>query len=138
MPTSVMNTVWCRMAGRSYKVFKVGFGGDGSYYVTTPYHPLNTAIAAKVQVNYANSQGLGIKQVLEDALEIAVVDDDERRLKLSHHPDGFLQFSGQGILSGRHPSGVAKGLGVRSWKLEHPTLRSVFWSRNVPARSNGT
>jgi hypothetical protein len=126
MPASVMHTVWYRVAGLSYKVFKVGFGGDGSYYVTTPYHPLDTAIAAKVRVNYARDQGLGIKQALEGALEIAVVDDDEHRLKLSHHPDGFLQFSGQGILSGRHPSGKPKGLGLRSWELQRPTFGPSF------------
>jgi len=26
----------------------------------------------------------------EKAIEVAVLDDDDRRLKLSHHPDGFL------------------------------------------------
>jgi hypothetical protein len=40
------------------------------------------------------------------------MEDDEYRLKLSHHPDGFVQFSGHGIKSGRNADGTPKGLGV--------------------------
>src|SRR3954465_8929708 len=78
----------------AYDLCKVLFGGDGSYYVTAPYHPQDRAVAARVVVNYADRSGL---LSLSSATELAVVDDDKQRLKLSHHPDGFLQFSGEGI-----------------------------------------
>jgi hypothetical protein len=123
---SVMHTIWYRSNDRVSKAFKVGFGGDGSYFVTAPYHPLDTAIAFKASLNYNRDHGLSIKEALDGAGEIGVLDDDEHRLKLSHHPDGFLQFSGTGIVSGRQPSGAPKGLGVRSWPLQRPTFGPSF------------
>lgn len=64
---------------------------------------------------------------------MAVVDDDDRRLKVSHHPDGFLQFSGQGIRSGRDEEGQPKGIGVFSWRLDRPTLGPSFsWGFSDP------
>jgi hypothetical protein len=102
---------------------KILFGGDGSYYVTAPYHPADKAIAAKVVVNFAKQDGLF---QLDDAVELAVLDDDERRLKVSHHPDGFLQFSGSGVRSGLDDQGRPKGLGVFSWPLTQPTFGPSF------------
>jgi hypothetical protein len=109
--------------GQNVDLFKILFGGDGSYYVTAPYHPLDRAIAARVTVNYAKSEG-GFS--LDEAEELAVVDDVNKRLKVSHHPDGFLQFSGQGIRSGLDEEGKPKGLGVFSWRLHEPTLGPSF------------
>src|SRR2546423_12523824 len=63
---------------------------------------------------------------LAEAEELATLDDDERRLKISHHPDGFLQFSGQGIRSGRDENGNPKGLGTHSFPLNLPTLGPSF------------
>lgn len=56
------------------------------------------------------------------AIEVAVLDDDEQRLKVSHHPDGFLQFSGNEIRSGREATGAPNGIGIVSWPLHQPTL----------------
>jgi hypothetical protein len=47
-------------------------------------------------------------------------------LKLSHHPDGFVQFSGTGIRSGRDEQGNPKGLGLRSFPLNRPTAGPAF------------
>jgi hypothetical protein len=119
VPRTVDYTIAYHDGTATYDLCKVLFGGDGSYYVTAPYHPQDRAIAAKVVVNYTDSDGL---MNLAEAKELAVVDDDKRRLKLSHHPDGFLQLSGEGITSGRDETGGPKGMGTFSWGLLQPTL----------------
>ncbi len=102
---------------------KILFGGDGSYYVTAPYHPADRAVAAKITVNYAKDDGWFD---LSDAVEVAALDDDEHRLKASHHLDGFLQFSGSGVRSGLDEHGQPKGIGVFSWPLTDPTFGPSF------------
>ena len=74
-------------------------------------------IRSKARVNYSRDQ---MDIPFEEAVELASLDDDDRRLKLSHHPDGFVQFSGEGVLSGRDPNGAARGMGVMSWPLAAP------------------
>lgn len=102
---------------------KLVFGGDGSYFVTAPYHPHDRAVIAKFTVNYAKEEQ---RYPLTDALDIGVLEDADRRLKLSHHPDGFLQFSGHGVVSGRDAEGEIRGIGVQSWPLYKPTLGPSF------------
>lgn len=119
MPRTVDYTIAYDDGNATYDLCKVLFGGDGSYYVTAPYHPQDRAVAAKVVVNYAAPEGL---MTLGESKELAVVDDDKRRLKLSHHPDGFLQLSGEGITSGRDETGAPKGMGTFSWNFLQPTL----------------
>jgi hypothetical protein len=102
---------------------KIILGSDGSYYVTAPYHPNNKALAALWTVNYARAPTV---VDFGEALDVAVLDDDNRRLKLAHHPDGFLQFSGEGVLSGRNADGSPKGLGTVSWPLVRPTFGPAF------------
>jgi hypothetical protein len=104
---------------------RIVFGGDGSYYVTAPYHPANRAIAGKYEVNYNPKRPQTISLVT-GGIEVATIDDDEQRLKLSHHPDGFLQFSGEGIRSGREADGSPKGLAVMTWPLKMPTYGPSF------------
>src|SRR3954470_886414 len=123
MPRSLDYTVAYDDGNDVVDLCKILFGADGSYYVTAPYHPADRAIAAKATVNYAEGADL---LSLDDALELAVLDDDERRLKVSHHPDGFLQFSGQGIRSGLDEAGQPKGIGTFSWPLTTPTLGPSF------------
>ncbi len=123
MARTIDHTIALHDRGQTVDLFKVMFGGDGSYYVTAPYHPLDRAVAARLTVNYADSDGTF---VLDEAEEVASLDDVDRRLKISHHPDGFLQFSGEGIRSGRDEGGEPRGLGVFSWPLTRPTLGPSF------------
>lgn len=116
-------TIAFRKAGVTYKLCKIWFGADGSYYVTSPYHPEGRAFLIKFRVNYSLQE---MTVPLEDAIDTAGVDDDEGRLKLAHHPDGFVQFSGQGILSGRDTEGNIRGMGVMSWPLDSPVRGPAF------------
>ena len=110
------------------KLFKLWFGSDGSYYVTVPYHPAKKAVLLKQTVNYVTSVPRTVDGgdfvSVEQAIDIASADD--ARIKLSHHPDGFLQFSGKGLLSGRNPDGSAKGIGILSWPLSQGCRGPAF------------
>ena len=115
-------TIVFRKPEAVYKLCKIWFGSDGSYYVTSPYHPERRAFLMKVRVNYSLQE---MKVPLEEAIDTAGLDDDQR-LKLVHHPDGFVQFSGQGILSGRDSDGSIRGIGVMSWPLDNPVRGPAF------------
>lgn len=123
MAKTVSYTVSYGHDGFVVDLCKIIFGGDGSYFVTAPYHPHDQAVAGILTVNYAFEEN---NISLTDSVDLALVDDDDQRLKLSHHPDGFLQFSGQGITSGRDDTGKPKGMGVFSWPLFKPTLGPSF------------
>lgn len=112
-----------RKGGVNYKLCRVFFGTDGSYYVTSPYHPAQKAVLVKMTVNYAREY---MEVPLEQMVDIASAEDDEKRLKLSHHPDGLVQFSGQGIVSGRDAEGNIRGMGVMSWPLDTPIRGPAF------------
>lgn len=116
-------TVLYEKAGERYKLCKIIYGPDGSYYITSPYHPSKEAVLGVHTVNYALSEMI---LSAEEAVDIAYADDDEKRLKLSHHPDGFLQFSGQGIVSGKDAAGNIRGIGVMSWPLNEPIPGPAF------------
>jgi hypothetical protein len=116
-------TVAVRKADAVHKVCKIWFGSDGSYYVTAPYHPDRSAFLMKCRINYAQSDVL---IEFEDAIDRAGLEDDDKALKLSHHPDGFVQFSGSGILSGRGADGTIRGMGLQSWPLTQPVLGPAF------------
>ena len=116
-------TVLFENGGDCYKLCKIIYGPDGSYYVTSPYHPSKEAVLAVLTVNYALSE---MEISLEEAIDLASVDDDARRLKLSHHPDGLVHFSGQGIVSGKDSAGNIRGIGVMSWPLDEPAPGPAF------------
>lgn len=51
-----------------------------------------------------------------DLLDAGLVEENE--IKLTHHLDGFVQFSGKGVFSGREKDGtIIKGMGVLSSPL---------------------
>ncbi len=106
----------------SFKICRVFFGADGSYYVTWPYHPERKAFLAKMTWNYAKDH---MWIAVQDMIDTGASDDDEGHLKLSHHPDGFVQFSGEGILSGKDGDNI-RGFGVMSWPLAHPAGGPAF------------
>lgn len=76
-----------------------------------------------MSVNYALQEQFVAFSELSDH---AGVEDERAALKLSHHPDGFVQFSGTGITSGRDDSGQPKGVGLVSWPLSDPVQGPSF------------
>lgn len=44
-------------------------------------------------VNYAKQH---MEAPLEEAVDLAAAEGQDKEIKLSHHPDGFMQFSGAG------------------------------------------
>jgi hypothetical protein len=116
-------TVKYEKDGTKYKLCRIFFGADGSYYVTSPYHPAEKAALMKVTVNYALSHTV---VPFSQAVDIASAEDDEKRIKFSHHPDGFAQFSGHGVVSGKDSEGNIRGVGVMSWPLDRPVIGPAF------------
>jgi hypothetical protein len=116
-------TVTYEKGGIKYKLCKVWFGVDGSYYLSSPYHRAQKAVLFKIKFNFTRH---GMSTPSGVLVDIASVEDDEKRLKLAHHPDGFIQFSGQGILSGKNPNGTIRGMGVMSWPLDAPVRGPAF------------
>ncbi len=118
MATNRYTIIFEETDGTRYKLCRILLTSDGSYFVTCPYHQSDKIFLGRLHINYANPK----KRANDPPIEYAIIDDDdEHRVKLAHHPDGFVQFSGQGIVSGRHPDGSAKGLGLKSWPLNLPT-----------------
>jgi hypothetical protein len=78
-----------------------------------PFHKSGKAYLYKTTVNY----DVGFEQSVSwsDFLETGLV--EEERIKLSHHPDGFVQFSGPGVFSGRNEDATIRGMGVMSQPL---------------------
>jgi hypothetical protein len=99
------------------KVCRVWFGSDGSYYVTAPYHSARSASVSMITGYYERRKSTTNR---DSQVEIGLLEDDQKRLKLSHHPDGFAQFSGEGIVSGRGDDGSPKGIGIMSFTLARP------------------
>jgi hypothetical protein len=110
-------------SGQWHKVCRVIYGTDGSYYVTSPYREGGGAIVSKMTVNYARDEHF---LAFEEFIELASVEDEQRAVKLSHHPDGLVQFSGPGVTSGRDENGDPIGVAVRSWPLDRPVSGPSF------------
>jgi len=121
MANSGKCTVLFEKEGVLYKLCKIIFGSDGSYYVTVPYHSAKKGIFVKLVVNYSQRES---KVNFGDTIDMASA--DEQRIKLSHHPDGFVQFSGEGLVSGKDANGSIKGIGVMSWPLKKPVRGPAF------------
>jgi hypothetical protein len=116
-------TIVYETGGIRYKLCKIWFGSDGSYYVTSPYHTAEKAYLFKATINYAHTD---FEIAFSEMLELGSVEDGDHRLKLSHHPDGFIQFSGQGIVSGIDEQGQIRGMGIKSWPLAYPVRGPAF------------
>jgi hypothetical protein len=110
-------TIVLKKGVKQFKLFKIIFQTDGTYFITAPYHNCNSACLFKVIVDYRKStQTISWSETL-DKMEL---DDEEHALKISHHPSGFLQFSGKNIRSGINTEGTPKGMGIQSWTHEKP------------------
>lgn len=124
MPRSKYKVIFGRK-GITYVLCKIIFGTDGSYYVTIPYHSAHKGLFFKYTANY--TQSIQSAYGFSPMTEIGV--SDETIIKLSHHPDGFVQFSGKGLISGKDANGNIKGIGVMSWPLTHPVPGPAFTIR---------
>lgn len=111
----VYRILW-RDNGALSKLFSIIFGKDGSYYVTSPYHPIDTAYVHRMRIRYGK-HGEAIEIPRGNIVEYGFLKGVQNNLKLAHHPDGFVQFSGRGIKSGKDVNGHPKGLGVQAWPL---------------------
>lgn len=96
------------------KFAKILFTGDGSYSLTAPYHSAKKAVLFKTTVNYDTKA----QQLVSFADAINLSELDEGRLKITHHRSGFVQYSGDGVVSGLDEYGKPKGLGVFSRPLD--------------------
>ena len=109
-----------------HKICRILFGSDGSYSVTSPYHPENKAVLLKQTIVYKGFSEENYTSYA-DAIDSGDLDDDKKpRLKLSYHASGFVQFSGEGIMSGLDEDGNPKGIGVHSWPLTEPAEGPAF------------
>lgn len=115
--------------GTLRKITKIVPYSGGGFAVLAPYHSARQGHLLKPTVDYSKSD-------MEIAFEDAIQYSAEDRVKLSLHPDGFVQFSGENpgkIVSGRDPNtGEPKGLGVVSHPLNTPintgpTFACVVW-----------
>jgi hypothetical protein len=113
MSRSDRTTIIVKKAGQSYKICKIWFGADGSYYVTSPYHCSGEAMLVKTTVAYGRPDP---SVSMSDMLDVANLEEGDQ-LKLSHHPDGFAQFSGKGVCSGLDAAGNPRGIGVQAREL---------------------
>ena len=68
-------------------------------------------------VNYAKAQ---MNVAFEEYIDLASIEDEQRAVKLSHHPDRLVQFSDPGVRSGKDGQGRPTGMAVQSW---HWTIR---------------
>lgn len=96
------------------KFSKILFTGDGSYSLMAPYHSAKKAVLFKTTVNYDTN----VPQAVSFADAINLSEVDEGRLKITHHRSGFVQYSGDGVVSGLDENGKPKGLGVFSRPLD--------------------
>jgi hypothetical protein len=92
----------------------------GGFAVLVPYHSARKGYLAKHTVDYRQSDAWAHRSAMQ---EYSASD----RVKLSFHPDGFVQFSGENpgrITSGRDPvTGEPRGLGLL---LEHQLNRPIL------------
>jgi hypothetical protein len=102
---------------------------DGGYSMLAPYHAANEGWLFKHDVDYSVQE---MDSHFSEMQHFVASD----RVKLSHHWDGFVQFSGenpQKIISGRDPqTGQPKGLAIMSapiWRpiTSGPTFGVVAW-----------
>ena len=110
-------TIVIQDQGTLRKITKIVPYGRGGFAVLVPYHRARRGHLLKYPVDYS-------KRDLVLSFAEATEYSAEDRVKLSLHPDGFVQFSGENpgkIVSGRDPeTGEPRGLGVMSRPLSAP------------------
>lgn len=114
MSTTAKTTIVIKFGSKLLRVAKVLIGSDGSYYATAPFHKNKDAVVWKMTVDY--DAGNSTTVASEAIIDMASLDGGQ--LKLTHHRDGFVQFSGLGVLSGRDADGNIRGIGIMSSPLD--------------------
>ncbi len=102
--------------GVARKITKIIPFSDGGVAIMVPYHEANTGWLLKMPVNYGVA-GAHLVPIAESTEYSA-----EDRVKLTYHPSGFVQFSGEKagkIISGLD-AGKPKGLGIMTNPLSSP------------------
>ncbi len=102
---------------------RIWFGSDGSYYFSMPIPTTDRAVLAKFTVNYAADAGF---VALPEVVDLAEAKRADKEIKFTHHPDGFVQFSGANLVSGKEPDGTIRGIGTMSWPLWDPVRGPAF------------
>ena len=121
VPPTVATTIGIRpqAGGPAHKVTKVIGYKDGGLGLLAPYHSARSGVLTKSLYDY-RAQGLRTKM---EQREMFSAGD---RVKLSYHPDGFVQFSGERagrIVFGRDPrSGEPRGLGITANPMNAPVM----------------
>jgi hypothetical protein len=104
--------------GVNRKIAKIIHHSEGGFAVMVPYHKARSGTLLKIPLDY------DLKGASWVPFGECVGYSANDRVKLSFHPDGFVQFSGENpskILSGRDPdTGQPRGLGLMSNPLSHP------------------
>lgn len=93
---------------------------DGGFAVVAPYHAAKEGFLFKM----ANPEELGGRFSVPAPAEVYRY-TAAHRIKLSFHPDGFIQFSGENpgtMRSARGPLGEPKGLGILRPPLSKPIV----------------
>jgi hypothetical protein len=110
-------------AEAALRLAKVWFGSDGSYYVAMPVPMKDRAVLAKFTVNYATDARF---MPFSEAVDLAEAKRADKEIKFTHHPDGFIQFSGANVVSGKDEDGGIRGVGTMSWPLWDPVRGPAF------------
>jgi len=101
------------------KVTKIVGYREGGLGLLAPYHSARSGVLTKTLVDYS----AGGRRVAGEDMELFSAGD---RVKLSYHPDGFVQFSGERsgrIVSGKDPrSGEPRGLGIMANPMDAPVM----------------
>lgn len=104
--------------GHLHKITKVVAYKEGGFAVLTPYHSARSGYLTIMPIDYNK-----IGKYSVSAQEVAAFSVEDR-VKLSYHPDGFVQFSGEiggQVISGKDPAtGLPRGIGLTTNPLSNP------------------
>lgn len=117
MPSDILpSAIVVPFEGQKKRICKIIPLSDGGFSITPPSHKSKSGVLLKSP--YMNK--LGVTYVpATDFVPFTASD----RVKLSYHPDGFVQFSTSGsspIISGRDASGIPRGVGLIAAPLNTP------------------
>lgn len=114
-------TICVEEDGVLYKVSKIFISNDGSFGLDVPYCQYDQGALIKIPTTYAEKESIPYDKIIQGF-------SSKNRPKLSIHASGFVQFSGNGIISGRDENGDPKGLALLSRPLTDPVRSGPTFS----------